>query len=222
MNAYTFSQSKTSRATSTTSYATSVLNSVPPQAYTRDTLVKAINWLSSQPQAVRERATSADLVVSHYLQACRRAELQNEAPVSGETFREDLKTLAEGLRKQFEDPIAPPHSPSMKTSSPVAPTPAPQVTMSSRSPSPSPLPAPGPVAPAPAMVTPPAPAPIPPPPGLEAASDPAVVTWQVDARSLAQAKTVQQRMNLGSEIEGLRLLITLGAERARELFPPKS
>jgi hypothetical protein len=203
MNAYTFSQSKASKPTSSMSSSmTSSLNSMPPQAYTRDTLVKAINWLSSQPQAVRERATSADLVVSHYLQACRRAESQTEASLgrsisdpanaNGETFREDLKTLAEGLRKQFEEPTAPPPIPSVTTS----------VTVPARSPSPSPAQA------------------VTPPPGLEAGSpDRESLTWQVDARSLALAKTVQQRMNLGSEIEGLRLLITLGAERARELFP---
>ena len=72
---------------------------LPPQAYTRETLVKAIEWLSRQPVPVRERATSADLIVSHFLGACRRAEVLNEAPVSGEVFREDLKHLAEDLKK---------------------------------------------------------------------------------------------------------------------------
>jgi len=50
---------------------------LPPQAYTRDTLVKAIEWLSGQPSSVRERASSADLVVSYYMQACRKAAVQN-------------------------------------------------------------------------------------------------------------------------------------------------
>ena len=84
-----------------------VSTSMPPQAYTRDTLVKAIDWISRQPTAVKERASSADLMVSFYLQSCRRSEMQIEAPVSGETFREDLKHLALDL-KQFEEPFAPP------------------------------------------------------------------------------------------------------------------
>src|SRR5665213_3819607 len=80
---------------------------LPPQAYTRDTLVKAIEWLSGQPPSVRERASSADLVVSYYMQACRKSAAHLEAPVSGANFKSDLKHLAEDL-KQFEEPTAPP------------------------------------------------------------------------------------------------------------------
>jgi hypothetical protein len=155
---------------------------LPPQAYTRETLVKAIDWLSRQPQAVKERANSADLVVSHYLQALRRNNEQMEAPISGETFREDLKNLALDL-KQFDEPFAPPPPQTVRRESPVAPEP-------------------------------PEPTPTPPPRAAAKA-----VTWEVDARSLALAREIQQRLNLSSEADGLRMLITLGSERARELFP---
>jgi hypothetical protein len=65
-------------------------------------VLKAIEWVQGQPPAVRERATSADLVVSHYLQACRRANAASvEAPVSQEAFKADLKHLVEDL-KLFE------------------------------------------------------------------------------------------------------------------------
>ncbi len=170
---------------------------LPPQAYTRETLVKAIEWLSRQPQAVRERATSADLIVSHFLGACRRAEVLNEAPVSGEVFREDLKHLAEDLKK-FEDPFAPPQaanrSPSLgqilqQVPEPIYLRPEPK-----------------------------------PEPRIEAAPppqphhSPSGTNFHVDARSLTAARDLQQRLNLSNEIEALRMLITLGAERASELF----
>lgn len=165
---------------------------LPPQAYTRDTLVKAIEWLQTQPPTVRERATSADLLVNIYLQARRRAAVQMEAPVSGENFKSDLKHLVEDL-KQFEEPSAPPPQAGRNPShgsfdmhAPVEPV----------------------FKPAPAIETP-----------LMQALAPRPGTWQVDAKSLAAAREIQQRLNLSSEGEGLRLLITLGAERARALFP---
>ncbi len=151
-----------------------VTTSMPPQAYTRDTLVKAIDWIARQPLSVKERANSADLTVSLYLQACRRTDLHLDSPVSGETFREDLKHLAQDL-KQFEEPFAPP---------PTFETPLRRE-----------------------------------PPAAPVAQPPKAFTWQPDARTLAQAREVQQRLNLGSEAEAMRLLITLGGERARELFP---
>jgi len=163
-------------------------SSAPPQAYTREILVKAINWIQGQPPAVRARATSADLVVSHYLQACRRADMQSTTPVSGEAFREDLKNLAADL-KQFEDPVVAPPTPPSFSHGPVH-TSAPEVTP------PSP------------QTSPPTPRP----------SSESLLTWSVDARSLSQARELQERLNLGSETEALRVLIILGTEKARELF----
>lgn len=187
---------------------------LPPQAYTRDTLVKAIEWLQTQPPTVRERATSADLLVNIYLQARRRAAVQMEAPVSGENFKSDLKHLVEDL-KQFEEPSAPPPQAGRNPShgsfdmhAPVEPV----------------------FKPAPAIETPLmqalAAAPMahhqphaPQTPTASASQPKPGTTWQVDAKSLAAAREIQQRLNLSSEGEGLRLLITLGAERARALFP---
>ncbi len=173
--------------------------SLPPQAYTRDTLVKAINWMQGQSPAVRARATSADLVVSHYLQACRRSDLQSDTPVSGEAFREDLKTLAQDL-KMFDEPVAPPQG---------------LATFS------VPLSNPTPFSNGQAHVPPPMPQPLPLPPEPTVTTSPSTDgrTWQIDARSWALAQEMQQRLNLSSEIDGLRALITLGAEKARDAFP---
>lgn len=178
-----------------------VTTTIPPQAYTRDTLVKAIEWIGTQPQSIREKATSADLVVSYYMQACRKAAAHMEAPVSQENFKADLRNLAEGLR-QFEDQVAPPPQPTRFPSYGPTPDWPPQPALHVQ---PAPMPAAPPISPPPQ----------PQPPKAHTAG----LTWNIDPRSLAAAKDIQNRLNLGSEAEAIRLLITLGAERARELFP---
>jgi hypothetical protein len=151
-------------------------------------VVKSIDWINRQPPAMKERANSADLIVRYYLQASRRTDLQREAPISGETFREDLKHLAQDL-KQFEEPFAPP----------------PVEHVVRREP---------PAAPATRTFE-----PRPEPPRSEPTAVPRSMSWTADARSLTVARELQERLNLSNEGEALRLLITLGAERARELFP---
>lgn len=49
------------------------MNNLPPQAYTRDTLAAAYEWLKNQPISIREMATNADSLVSLFLQSRRRA-----------------------------------------------------------------------------------------------------------------------------------------------------
>ncbi len=202
---------------------------LPPQAYTRDTLVKAIEWLHTQPQAVRERATSADLLVNIYLQARRRAAVQMEAPVSGETFKTDLKHLAEDL-KQFEEPSAPPPQAGRSPSSGPYDSHASVEPLFKSQPMAEPIVMQMQQAQAHTQVhvhhhTPPPPShphahpPYHSPAPTHAPAAPKGHTWQVDARSLAAARELQQRFNLSSEGEALRMLITLGQERARDLFP---
>ena len=98
---------------------------LPPQAYTRDILVQAFEWWTVQPQTLKERATSADAIVSYYLQARRRGSVNADAPLSGEAFKADLKSLAEGL-KQFEDTVAPPQG--LKSQAPIPQETAPVYT----------------------------------------------------------------------------------------------
>ncbi len=81
---------------------------LPPQAYTRDTVVHAFNWLQSQSDQVRDMVQTTDDLVSLYLRAQRFGEntTDTEAPVSSRNFKEDLKNLAQGL-KHFEiDPTS--------------------------------------------------------------------------------------------------------------------
>jgi hypothetical protein len=78
---------------------------LPPQAYTREILTNAFNWLQSQPESVRKIATTPDALVGLFLRAQRygNSSLEADAPISSQSFISDLKNLAEGL-KQFEAP----------------------------------------------------------------------------------------------------------------------
>lgn len=179
-----------------------VTNMIPPQAYTRDVLVKAIEWIGTQPPSVREKATSADLLVSFYMQACRRASASHEAPVSQENFKADLKNLAQGL-KAFEDPAPSQSAPNRFASYGVEPLfrhemPIPESVYAP--------PPPPPIAPA-----------APPPPVTRAQTQ--GPQWTIDPRSLSAAKELQQRLNFATEQDAIRFLVTLGIERSRELFP---
>jgi len=176
------------------------VHNLPPQAYTRDTLVKAIDWVATQTQSTRERASSADALVSLYLQSRRRNEWQAEAPASSEHFRTDLKNLAEDL-KQFEEPSVPPQVNHVQQQ--LEPRYEPYVS-------------------APPAYRPPThqqqqhQRPVEPPPPKP---EPRESGWVVDARTLSAAKEIQARLNLSSDTEALRFLVTLGIERARQLFP---
>jgi hypothetical protein len=78
---------------------------LPPQAYTREILTSAFNWLQSQPESVKKTATSPDTLVGLFRRAQRygNSSVENDAPISSQNFMTDLKSLAEGL-KEFEEP----------------------------------------------------------------------------------------------------------------------
>ena len=142
------------------------ISNFPPQAYTRDTLATAFEWLRTQSLAVREMAQDSDSLVALYLQSLRR---QNPNLASSETFKQDLKNLAEGM-KQFETPRAQNHE-------------APRIPLE------------------PSRV------------GLSFSD------FELDNRSLEAITHVQKRFNLSGPTESMRLLISLGFDRAREIFP---
>ena len=148
----------------------------PPQAYTRDILAAAYEWLRSQPQSIRELATNSDNLVALFMQSKRRGgtvmppTMPAMPEVSSETFKQDLRALAEGF-KQFEQ--APSASNNISVT-PVQPT-----------------------------------APV----------QPTIPPQSLDPRTLEMLRKTQSLCNLGSEREALRMLIALGYERIRELFP---
>ena len=85
------------------------MNPLPPQAYTKDTLVQAYAWLQGQNDSVKEIATNPDILVSLYLKAKMQGDHFFERP-SIQNFKNELKSLA-GMIGEFEqnpNPRTPP------------------------------------------------------------------------------------------------------------------
>ncbi|MCS6837668.1 MAG: hypothetical protein NZ480_02380 [Bdellovibrionaceae bacterium] len=69
------------------------LHPLPPQAYTKDVLIKAYEWLQTQSDSIKQIATSTDILVSLYM----KAKLQGEESLHRESirnFKNDLKSIA--------------------------------------------------------------------------------------------------------------------------------
>lgn len=78
---------------------------LPPQAYTREMLSTAFQWLQHQPEHIKKLAQNPDALVGIYLRAQKfgNASPEADAPVSSQTFFTDLKNLTEAF-KQTEQP----------------------------------------------------------------------------------------------------------------------
>jgi hypothetical protein len=68
------------------------MNPLPPQAFTKDTLQKAYQWLLLQSSSIKELATSQDVLVSLYLKAQRNGDASLETPTI-QNFKQELKSL---------------------------------------------------------------------------------------------------------------------------------
>lgn len=80
------------------------MNPLPPQAYTKDTMLKAYAWVMNQPENIKELATTPDILVSLYLKAQRDGLESLERP-SIQNFRDELKSLA-GMMDHLDRPLA--------------------------------------------------------------------------------------------------------------------
>ena len=69
------------------------MNPLPPQAYTKDSLLKAYQWLMLQNSSIKEMATTPDILVSLYLKATRDGDSALDRP-SIKNFKNELKSLA--------------------------------------------------------------------------------------------------------------------------------
>lgn len=217
------------------------INQLPPQAYTRETLMQAFDWIKTQPQQVQNLASSTDALVSVYMQARRRAGSSPIThPVSSQSFKQDLKNLAEGLRA-FDEESAPAvegqsqsHAGAHTHSAPVqaqVPPPqmppqqpmafhAPQAAHASYAPPMNSIQqpqiqyqVPQYQMPQPQMQQPQIQPRTMPNPYNDAAAN------LLDSKSIEVVRLVQSRFNLSSEGEALRMLISLGFEKVREIFP---
>jgi hypothetical protein len=86
------------------------LDYYPPQAYTKETLLKAYNWLQDQSEAVRDVATTPDQLVSLYLKAIRGASPESLERPSLQSFKSELKNLA-GMMGDLEKKQKPSETP---------------------------------------------------------------------------------------------------------------
>lgn len=84
---------------------------MPPQAYTKEVLASAFDWLSRQNESVKKSIRTSDDLVGLYLKSTRLNEnqnLQKSSPTyssdlsSAKSFRSELQGLAINL-KQFEE-----------------------------------------------------------------------------------------------------------------------
>lgn len=197
------------------------MNPFPPQAYTRDTLVKAYQWLQNQSPQVKELATTPDLLISLYVKAKTQGEDFLERP-SLKTFKSELKSLA-GMMGEFETQEKVPERIQDRTSDRASEKPHEKghERNSERSQdihAHSPMPKS-----APSM----SPGTAPQGPGASPLGNPIGSTqlpsampappFQLDARSLLILQEVKQSLNLSSESEALRLLISMGHNRLKSL-----
>ncbi len=81
------------------------VNPLPPQAYTKDILQKAYTWLLTQSPAIKEIASSQEMLIGLYLKAQRSGESSLEAP-SIQNFKQELKSLAGIMGDLQPSPIA--------------------------------------------------------------------------------------------------------------------
>lgn len=93
------------------------MNPLPPQAYTKETLVKAYQWLQHQSDGIKGMATNPDILVSLFLKAKMQGDSALERP-SIQNFKNELRNLA-GMIGEFEVVETTP-SPIVSSSQPAA------------------------------------------------------------------------------------------------------
>lgn len=81
-----------------------------PQAYTKETLAKAFDWLQHQPAGVTQAATTPDNLVAIYLKAQRQGitTFDVDAPNSSRKFIDDLKSLKKEMAPFDDSPAQAP------------------------------------------------------------------------------------------------------------------
>lgn len=178
---------------------------LPPQAYTKETLLKAYNWLQTQSDQVKELATTPDQLVSLFLKSTRLGQDSLQRYTNGATaqinsaneqtdrpslqnFKSELKNLA-GLMGDLEKPVVqtpPPHQPMPAYQGPqgastqVSPQQHQQVT-----------------APTNAYVS---------------------STPLYDETTQILIREVKNELNLSTDTEALRMLVKIGYQKVRSLY----
>jgi len=193
------------------------MNPLPPQAYTKETLLKAYNWLTAQHFSIKEMATTPDILVSLYLKATRDGDSALDRP-SIQNFKNELRSLA-GMMGELDKPVsssntssqatpampameersfftAPPSIASAASSAFAASAPSSASSSHHQSTNAGPNPAPK-VAPAKASPA---------------------SSFNLDAASQMMIQEVKEGFNLSSEMEALRMLIKIGYTHAQTIL----
>lgn len=188
------------------------MNPLPPQAYTKDTLMKAYAWLMNQSESIREMATTPDILISLYLKTHRDGEAVLERP-SIQNFKNELKSLA-GLMGELEPQGA---SAFQQNSMVHHSSTSHQTRTLNQSVANHYQQAPPVINVNVSQPTPPVPAQSPtstPPPQV---SMPKLAT-ALDEKSLAMIQEIRNDFNLSDDQEALRMLIKIGYSRAKNMI----
>ncbi|MEY4615681.1 MAG: hypothetical protein RJB66_641 [Pseudomonadota bacterium] len=204
---------------------------LPPQAYTKETLIQAYNWLRSQPANVQELAKSPEALVALYT----RAQMHGDTSLSRmnlQGFKSELKNLASMMGDLEESPSAnktgggntkyPPSNTAAATMQPGGFTNSQFVAQNSSSNSPQPVSSSSSMVNASYLGGVPNPLNDPSLPLFSASmsSSPTITDLRnlVDARSWTMIQEVKNHFNLSSEHEAIRLLVAMGYQKMRSQF----
>ena len=184
----------------------------PPEAYSKELLSEAFNWLQNQEESVRELVQTPENLITIYRNHQKRAE--TDAPVSSKQFISDLKTLARGIEEFDNGPMAntgfnKAPSATLTKDLPKSPQPASKRPMEAYTPPPPPK-ASEKSTPARSQAQPP------PKSTFIEPKNPAKATFSghdVDPESRKMIQQTRLRFNLSSDSEALRMLLALGFEK---------
>jgi uncharacterized protein YeaC (DUF1315 family) len=158
------------------------MNPLPPQAYTKDTLTKAYMWLVHQSDAIKELATTPDILVSLFLKAQRNGDEALDTP-SIQNFKKELKSLA-GMMGELDN-----GKPAGAVFAQPLPQAAPQVVVQQNK-----------------QVN------------IQNNHMAMDLAGQMDAKSRAMIAEVREQLNLSSDLEVIRLLVSLGYHKVKSLY----
>ena len=172
------------------------MNPLPPQAYTKETMLKAYQWLMLQDESIKEMATTPDILVSLYLKTTRDGEHSLHRP-SIQNFKKELKSLA-GIMGDLERPQTAPSAPALEVVTPVMTEVKPvnttivQATAATQT-----------LSYTEKTVT--------------ATTSNSGLLQLLDTQSQEMVQEIKEQLNLSSELEALRMLVKLGYNKAQGL-----
>jgi|GEM_PF-4832313 len=188
---------------------------LPPEAYSKELVTEAFNWLQSQPESVRDLIQTKEQLVSIYMNEQRKQ--QADAPVSSKQFVSDLKTLAKGMEAfdKGDDSWMPPPAPQASPSPTLGKDLSPQTTRPPTPPQNSPTQQNPTVSqPSPTQNTPKRSGKLYQPTNAQKT---AFGSHDMDPRTRQMVQEIHLRFNMSSDAEALRFLVALGYEKLNKI-----